>query len=58
MEDEFDCVLVSARHVERVPAPKTDVSDAAWLCRLAEAGLLRANFVAPRPVGRLRDLTR
>jgi len=30
-----------------VPGRKTDVSDAAWLCQLAEAGLLRASFVPP-----------
>jgi transposase len=42
LEDEFDCLLVNARHVKQVPGRKTDVSDAAWLCRLAEAGLLEA----------------
>jgi hypothetical protein len=34
---------------------KTDMSDAAWLCQLAEAGLLKANFVPPKPI---RDLRR
>ena len=41
LEDEFECLLVNARHVKRVPGRKTDVSDAAWLCRLAEAGSVR-----------------
>jgi transposase len=41
-----------------VPGRKTDVSDAAWLCQLAEAGLLRASFVPPKPVRQLRNLTR
>src|SRR5215211_5681237 len=36
LEDEFECVLVNARHVKQVPGRKTDVSDAAWLCQLAE----------------------
>jgi transposase len=58
LEDEFDCMLVNARHVKQVPGRKTDVSDAAWLCQLAEAGLLRANFVPPKPVRQLRNLTR
>jgi transposase len=58
LEDEFDCMLVNARHVKQVPGRKTDVSDAAWLCRLAEAGLLKANFVAPEPIRQLRNLTR
>jgi transposase len=58
LEDEFDCLLVNARHVKQVPGRKTDVSDAAWLCQLAEAGLLKASFVPPRPVRQLRNLTR
>ena len=58
LEDEFDCMLVNARHVKQVPGRKTDVSDAAWLCQLAEAGLLKANFVPPKPIRRLRNLTR
>jgi hypothetical protein len=37
---------------------KTDVSDAAWLCRLAGAGLLKASFVPPKPIRQLRNLTR
>jgi transposase len=58
LEDEFDCLLVNARHVKQVPGRKTDVSDAAWLCQLAEAGLLRASFVPPKPIRQLRNLTR
>lgn len=58
LEDEFDCLLVNARHVKQVPGRKTDVSDAAWLCRLAEAGLLRRSFVPPKPIRALRNLTR
>jgi transposase len=50
LEDEFDCLLVNARHVKQVPGRKTDVSDAAWLCQLAEAGLLKASFVPPKPI--------
>src|SRR5215210_2320944 len=58
LEDDFELMLVNARHVKQVPGRKTDVSDAAWLCRLAEAGLLRASLVAPKPLRDLRDLTR
>ena len=58
LEDEFDCVLVNARHVKQVPGRKTDVKDAEWLCQLAEAGLLRASFVPPKPIRALRNLTR
>jgi transposase len=41
-----------------VPGRKTDVKDAEWLCQLAEAGLLRASFVPPKPIRDLRQLTR
>jgi len=58
LEDEFRCMLVNARHVKQVPGRKTDVSDAAWLCQLLEAGLLNASFVPPKPIRTLRNLTR
>jgi transposase len=58
LEDEFDCLLVNARHVKQVPGRKTDVKDAEWLCQLAEAGLLKASFVPPKPIRALRNLTR
>ncbi len=58
LEDEFELLLVNARHVKQVPGRKTDVSDAAWLAQLAEAGLLRASFVPPKPIRALRNLTR
>ena len=58
LEDEFECLLVNARHVKQVPGRKTDVKDAEWLCQLAEAGLLRASFVPPKPIRTLRNLTR
>src|SRR5215210_3679251 len=58
LEDDFELMLVNARHVKQVPGRKTDVSDAAWLCQLAEAGLLKANFVPPKPIRQLRNLTR
>jgi transposase len=57
LEDDFELMLVNARHVTQVPGRKTDVSDAAWLCQLAEAGLLRASFVPPKPIRDLRQLT-
>jgi transposase len=58
LEDGFECLLVNARHVKQVPGRKTDVKDAEWLCQLAEAGLLRASFVPPKPIRALRNLTR
>ena len=58
LEDDFDCLLVNARHVKNLPGRKTDVKDAEWLCQLLEAGLLRASFVPPKPIRRLRNFTR
>jgi transposase len=58
LEDRFSCKLVNARHVKQVPGRKTDVTDAQWLCQLAETGLLRASLVPPKPIRTLRNLTR
>jgi len=40
----FTVFLVNARDAKHVPGRKTDVSDAQWLQRLHEYGLLRASF--------------
>ena len=58
LEDIAELLLVNARHVKQVPGRKTDVSDAAWISRLLEAGLLRGSFVPPKPQRALRTLTR
>jgi transposase len=58
LEERFECLLVNARHVKQVPGRKTDCSDAAWLCQLLEAGLLRGSFVPPKPIRALRTTTR
>src|SRR4051812_8098779 len=58
LEDEFELLLVNARHVKNVPGRKTDVSDAAWLAQLLEAGVLRARLVPPKPLPAPRELTR
>jgi transposase len=46
-------MLVNARDAKHVPGRKTDVSDAQWLRRLHEYGLLRPSF---RPQGELAAL--
>lgn len=58
LEDDFELLLVNARHVKNVPGRKTDSNDAQWLCQLLECGLLRASFVPPKPIRAVRDLTR
>jgi len=49
----FEVLLVNARDAKHVPGRKTDVSDAEWLQRLHEYGLLRGSF---RPQGEIAAL--
>ena len=58
LEDQFELMLVNARHVKKVPGRKTDVKDAEWLAQLLECGLLRGSFIPPAEFRDLRDLTR
>ena len=58
LEDDFELLLINARHVKNLPGRKTDVKDAEWLCQLLEVGLLRASFVPPKPIRQLRNFTR
>jgi transposase len=51
--------LVNARDVKQVPGrPKTDKTDAVWLAKLNERGMLRRSFVPPAEIRVLRDYTR
>jgi transposase len=51
--------LVNARDAKQVPGrPKTDKTDAVWLAKLNERGMLRPSFVPPVEIRRLRDYTR
>src|SRR5665647_2555998 len=55
----FDTWLVNAKDVKHLPGrPKTDRLDAVGLCKVAERQMLRPSFVPPKPIRRLRDLTR
>jgi len=58
LEDDFELMLVNARHVKHVPGRETDTIDACWIAQLLAHGLLRRSFVPPKPIRRLRDLTR
>lgn len=49
----FEVRVVNARDAKHVPGRKTDISDAAWLQRLHEFGLLRGSF---RPQGAIAAL--
>jgi transposase len=54
----FAVVLVNARDAKHVPGRKTDVSDAEWLQRLHEYGLLRASFRPEAGIAALRAYLR
>ena len=57
-EQDFEVLLVNARHVKNVPGRKTDAKDAEWLAQLTECGLLRGSFIPPRDIAVIRELTR
>lgn len=50
--------LVNGAHVKSLPGRKTDVADCMWLAELHSHGLLKAGFVPPANIRRLRDNTR
>ena len=54
----IETVLVNAAHIKNVPGRKTDTADAAWICQLAEHGLLRASFIPPPGIRVMRELCR
>jgi transposase len=56
--DDFEILLVNARHVKNVPGHKTDKKDSRWLAKLLLSGLLKGSFIPERPIRELRDLTR
>jgi len=56
--DDFEILLVNARHVKNVPGHKTDKKDSRWLAKLLMSGLLKGSFIPERSIRELRDLTR
>ena len=54
----FTLLVVNARHIKYVPGHKTDKKDAAWICKLLRAGLLKGSFIPSQSQRDLRDLTR
>ena len=55
---DFEVVVVNARHVKAVPGRKTDVKDAEWLADLLRHGLLKPSFIPDRWQRELRELVR
>jgi transposase len=58
LEEDFEILLVNARHIKNVPGQKTDKKDSTWIAKLLLSGLLKGSFVPPRHIRDLRDLTR
>jgi len=58
LEEDFEVILVNARHVKNVPGHKTDKKDSRWLSKLLLSGLLKGSFIPPCPIRELRDLVR
>ena len=58
LEENFEVLLVNARHIKQVPGRKTDVMDAEWIADLLRHGLLRSSFIPPVGQRELRELTR
>ena len=56
--EDFEILLVNARHIKHVPGRKTDIKDAEWICKLLRAGLLQGSFIPPENIRELRNLTR
>ena len=55
LEDDFELMLVNARHVKQVPGRKTDCPMRRGCASSPRPGLLRANFVPPKPIRELRS---
>src|SRR5690606_6396037 len=58
LEEDFEIILVNARHVKNVPGHKTDKKDSSWLSKLLLSGLLKGSFIPPKEIRELRDLMR
>lgn len=58
LEEDFEVILVNARHIKNVPGHKTDKKDSKWIAKLLLCGLLKGSFIPPKPIREMRDLTR
>lgn len=58
LEEDFEILLVNARHIKNVPGHKTDKKDSKWIAKLLLSGLLKGSFIPPKDIRELRDLFR
>lgn len=54
----LEVCVVNGAHVKSLPGRKSDMQDCQWLAELHSHGLLRAGFVPPQAIRRLRDYQR
>lgn len=58
LEEDFEVILVNARHIKNVPGHKTDKKDSVWITKLLLSGLLKGSFIPSVQMRELRDLMR
>jgi transposase len=58
LEEDFEIILVNARHIKNVPGHKTDKKDSIWISKLLLSGLLKGSFIPSKEIRELRDLVR
>ncbi|MBC7440433.1 MAG: IS110 family transposase [Flavobacterium sp.] len=58
LEEDFEIILVNARHIKNIPGHKTDKKDSVWISKLLLSELLKGSFIPPVAITELRDLVR
>lgn len=58
LEHDLKVQLANPLHVKNLRGHKTDVADSVWLAHLLRHGMIRASFIPPPDIRKLRDLTR
>jgi len=58
LEEDFEVMVVNAKHIKFVPGRKSDVKDAQWIAELLLHGLLKGSFIPEAPQRDLRELVR
>ena len=53
---DLNAIVVNAKHMKAVPGRKTDESDAEWIAKLLQHGLLTASFIPDKDQRELREL--
>src|ERR1700739_4394046 len=54
LAEQFEVLLVNARHIKAVPGRKTDQKDSEWIPGVVQHRALPARFLPPHPVFAIR----